>query len=282
MTGQRSKVCVRPLGHRTVAWTGPDAFPDQRKAPWCVGIRNPEPACRYLVWRSVPVFDGHRGADCVAIAFLPAQTEGDRIADAIHRETQDSNLRRISILKHDFEPAVAIKVRQREGPAIIAKIQANHSRDVGKCAVSIVGKENIPLMTVPGRVGTDEFIDGAPSALVAGRRTGVRWRFCDHLPPEEARDIALLEARNIAIRNVQIRVTIMVKIPRIGGPRPAAHFNPGLSRLHFEMFRCPGSDTGNCPPCVAGRGRESSPALPHENADCSNTRMPAATHIPAA
>src|ERR1700674_3930987 len=90
-------------------------------------------------------FDGYGGANGVTVAFVSAQTEDDRIADAIHCETQDSDLRRISIFEYDFQPAVAIEIGEREGPAIVAKIQSHHAGDIGKSAVAIVGKENVPL-----------------------------------------------------------------------------------------------------------------------------------------
>src|SRR6516162_10130096 len=87
-------------------------------------------------------------------------------------------------------------------------------------------------MTVPGCVGPHQFVDGIPSALVALRRDGRSWRFGNHLPPEEARHVALIQTGDVAIRDIEVRKTILVEIPGIGGPRPTAHFSPGpLGRI---------------------------------------------------
>src|SRR5579864_1097244 len=120
-----------------------------------------------------PCFDCHCGADRVAIAFVSSQTQDDRVADTIHRETQDSNLLSISVLQNDFESTIAIEVGERKRSAVVSKIQSHHARNIGKRAIAIVGKKNVPFVTVPGRVRTDEFIDRAPPALIARRRGGI-------------------------------------------------------------------------------------------------------------
>ncbi len=54
LIGKPSNVCVRPLGHRTVAWTAPSFFPRPKKSSLVCCDKNPEPAWRYFVWRRVP------------------------------------------------------------------------------------------------------------------------------------------------------------------------------------------------------------------------------------
>src|SRR5215471_14807859 len=94
-------------------------------------------------------------------------------------------------------------------------------------------------MTVPGCGGPHQFVDGIPSALVAFRRDGRFWRFGNHLPPEEARHVSLIEAGNVAIRDIEVRKTVVVEVPGIGGPRPTAHFSPGPLVLELAVSQVP-------------------------------------------
>jgi hypothetical protein len=60
-------------------------------------------------------------------------------------------------------------------------------------------------------------------------------RLRDHLPPEKTRDIAPLGARDVAIRDIQVRIPIEIEVPGIGGPRPAPHLHTGI---HRDVLKC--------------------------------------------
>src|SRR5579871_732163 len=89
-------------------------------------------------------------------------------------------------------------------------------------------------MTVPRRVGTDKFVDCSPTAFVVCRRSGVGWRFGNDLAPEETRDVPVSSAGNVTVRDIQIGITIMIKVPCVGRPRPAPHLDTGLYRNVLE------------------------------------------------
>ena len=44
--------------------------------------------------------------------------------------------------------------------------------NVGKCSVPIVRVENVTLVSAPGAVGTNQFVDRVPSLLIIVRRLG--------------------------------------------------------------------------------------------------------------
>ena len=87
----------------------------------------------------------------------------------------------------------------------------------------IVRVENIPLTSVPRVVRPDQFIDGIPSLFVIWGRGGLERRLRHHLPPEKAFKVFCVRARNHAVGDVEIRVAIVIKIPGIAGPGPAAY-----------------------------------------------------------
>src|SRR5262249_23617720 len=68
-------------------------------------------------------FDHDCGTNRIPIAFLAAQTEGDRIADSLHAVAQQSDLRRITVFQQNFDSAVVIEIGKCEGAAVIRKVE---------------------------------------------------------------------------------------------------------------------------------------------------------------
>ena len=113
------------------------------------------------------IFDCYRSTDRIAITLLPAQAEGDRLSDALHRVTQDSQLRGIPVFQDDFQSSIPVQVGKRKRPAVLKKIQSHSPRDFRECSVVIIRVKNIPLAATPGVVRPDQLIDGVPSLFVA-------------------------------------------------------------------------------------------------------------------
>ena len=128
-----------------------------------------------------------------------------------------------------------VQVGEYKRAAVVGKIQTDRARDFRERAVVVVGVENVSLTTTPGGVRTDEFIDGVPSPLVVQRRGCIAWRFRYHLPPEETGKVARVRPGNIAVGNVEVGVAVVVKIPGVGGPRPAPHFDARLRAYVLEF-----------------------------------------------
>ena len=82
---------------------------------------------------------------------------------------------------------------------------------------------------MPGAVGTNQLIDCVPSTLVGVRGGRVFGRFRNHLPPEETGNFVFLRPREIPIGDIEIGKTVVVEVPEIGAPRPAAHLYSSLA-----------------------------------------------------
>ena len=94
-------------------------------------------------------FDGDRGADRIAIAFLSTQAEGDGVANILHRVAQDAQLRSVPVFEDHFQPPVVVEVGKDKRPAVVGKIQSDRARDFRKRAVAVVGVENVSLADQP-------------------------------------------------------------------------------------------------------------------------------------
>ena len=97
-------------------------------------------------------FDNYCRADRVAITFLPAKTEYDRLADVLHRVAQNSQLRRAPVFQYDFQSSILVQVGKRECSAVFKKVQSHCAGDFRKCSVAIICVKNIPLPPAPGVV----------------------------------------------------------------------------------------------------------------------------------
>src|SRR5438034_1325222 len=90
---------------------------------------------------------GDACADGVAIAFDATQTEADGIAEIGHRVLQDSKLRTGAIFEDNFKAAIVVQIGQSEGAAVVEKIEAGNSGEVGEGAVPIVGEADVAFVT---------------------------------------------------------------------------------------------------------------------------------------
>jgi len=91
----------------------------------------------------------------------------------------------------------------------------------------IVGEQSVSLVAAPGMVGTDEFADCVPAAFIGKGRSGSGWRIANDLAPEKAGKFLRLDAGDVAVRDVQVGKAIVVEIPAVGRPGPAAHIDSG-------------------------------------------------------
>ncbi len=116
-----------------------------------LGVLRQESGARLEIFGLAKVtnFNGHSGADRVAITLLSAQAECDGVANLFHGIAQHPQLRRVPVLENDFESPVVVDVGQGERAAVIRKIQGRSARDVRKSAVAVVGVEDISLRTSP-------------------------------------------------------------------------------------------------------------------------------------
>src|SRR5438445_9266865 len=95
-------------------------------------------------------FDGYRSPDRIAVAFPPAQAEGDRIAKILHGVAQNPQLRRVSVFQDDFQSTVLVQVGEYKRATVLKKVQSNCAGDFRERAVVIIHVENVPLATAPG------------------------------------------------------------------------------------------------------------------------------------
>ena len=151
------------------------------------------------------------------------QTKRNRRRQILHHILQHPQLRSVAILQEHFEPAIVIEIGERERSAVFDEVHAHRGRDVGKCSIPIVGIENISLVTAPGAVRTDQFVDGIPSLLVFVRRRGFVGRISHDLPPEKTVQILARRARDHSVGDIEIGKTVMIEIECVARPRPAAH-----------------------------------------------------------
>src|SRR5580700_947679 len=111
-------------------------------------------------------FYRYSGADRIAVAFLPAQSDGHGVANILHRVAQNPELRPIPVFEDHFQTPVVVEVGEREGSAIVGKVQSRNARDVGKRTIVVIHVENVSLIAIPRGVRSDQLIDGVPPQLV--------------------------------------------------------------------------------------------------------------------
>ena len=174
-------------------------------------------------------FHRNQGTDRITITLAAAKTESDRRRQVRHDILQKPQLRTITIFQEYFQPPIPIEIGEGEGPTVLQKVQAHHAGNIGKSPIPIVRVEDVPFKSAPRAVGADEFIDCGPSLFIIGRRLGFRGGVGNHLPPKKTVQILFSgwahRSRDHAIRDVEIGEAVVVKIPCVARPRPAAHFN---------------------------------------------------------
>src|SRR5579872_2927695 len=120
-----------------------------------------------------------------------------------------------------------IKIGQGKSPPILQEVEASGRGNIGKSLISDVGIENVALKPAPGAVGADKLVDGIPPLLVSVRRPDLLRRIGHHLPPEKAVQVLARETGDHAIRDIEVKKTVVVEVPGCAGPGPAAHGNCG-------------------------------------------------------
>ena len=157
------------------------AFLLQKISPWSAGHRNPDPACRYLVWRRAPASTVIAAPMASRLLFCPRRRNAIDWPSILHRVVQNPQLGGIAIFKNDLQPPVMVEIGEHKGAAVLGKVQPHRTRDLGKRAIAVVGKEDIPLVAAPGTVRSDQFIERIPAMLVSQRWCSILGRF--RLPP---------------------------------------------------------------------------------------------------
>ena len=66
----------------------------------------------------------------IAVAFRPAQEEGDGMPYVSKLIPQNSNLRRIPVLEDELQAAILVNVGERKGSAVLGEVQSRRCRDV--------------------------------------------------------------------------------------------------------------------------------------------------------
>ena len=115
-----------------------------------------------------------------------------------------------------------IEIGQSKASPILDEIEPGDAGDVRESSVAIIQIKNIPFKAAPGAVRANQFVDGVPTQLVGARRLGALRRIGDHLPPEKTIEIFAAGAGDHAVGNIKIRETVVIEIPRVAGPGPAA------------------------------------------------------------
>src|SRR6266566_7018115 len=131
-------------------------------------VLGQKPRTRLKILR-LPKFsrlDCHRWSDPIAVACFSAQAECDRGIKVLHRVAQDPELWRVSVFEDDFQPPVVVQVGEYKRATVVRKVQSDRAGDFRKRPVVVIHVENISVATAPGRVRSDQLIDGAPSLLV--------------------------------------------------------------------------------------------------------------------
>jgi len=82
---------------------------------------------------------------------------------------QNTHLWSASVLQNQFQPAVVIKIGERERTAVFNEVEPYRGRYIREGAIPIVGIENVPFIAAPGAVGADQFVDCSPALFVFAR-----------------------------------------------------------------------------------------------------------------
>ena len=197
----------------------------QRKVPCCAAteIRSP-PAD---IWSGdVSCFDGHRASqshrDCSFVRADGMRSRGRFPSSRCARSGICGAFRFFSTTSN--RPSWSRSARANERLSS-GKSIPTAPRDFRERAVLVVRVENISFGTVPGCVRPDQFIDGVPSLLIVRRR--VRSSAAISPRPGARRSWKGRAGRpgDVAVRDVQVGIAVVVKVPGIGRPGPAAHFN---------------------------------------------------------
>jgi len=142
----------------------------------------------------------------------------------------------------------------REQQRIVAKIEARDRRYIREATVTVIPITDISFRPIPRAVRTDELINRVPAQLISGARRRRRGRFRDHMAPKETRSIERIQARNVAVADVEISVAIVIEVPRVRRPGPPPYGGiRGLSRIpEFAVSKIPVKGIAARVPLVIG------------------------------
>src|SRR5437868_13571711 len=125
-----------------------------------------------------------------------------------------------------------VKISESERAAVLTEVQSKRPRNLGERTVPVVREGYISFMPTPGIIGPNQFVQSVPSVLISQRGRRVLWRFRYHLPPEKTAEVipfyCPLRGGDVTVVHVEVRVTIMVEVPRVRAPARASHLHPGL------------------------------------------------------
>src|SRR5271165_6075677 len=141
-----------------------------------------------------------------------------------------------AIFQQHLNSAVVIEIGQSKSSAVLDEIKADNSGNVRKRSVVVIQIENIPLEPAPGPVRTNQFVNGIPSQFVSASRARIIRRIGHHLAPEETIQISAIGTGDHPVGNIKIRETIVIEIPSVAGPCPAAYRSSGARSFISEFM----------------------------------------------
>src|SRR6516162_1841903 len=168
-------------------------------------------------------FHGDGRADRVPVAFFASEPKRNGRRQVARRIFQKANLRDATILQNHFQPAVVIKIGERESAAVFDEVQTNDTRHVGERSVAIVQIKDVAFESTPGAIAADQLVNGVPSLFVFVVGPGVLRRVGDNLAPKETVQVVASGTGYHAVGDVEVGETVTIEIPEVAGPRPAAH-----------------------------------------------------------
>src|SRR5207247_11373142 len=91
-------------------------------------------------------FEHKPGSDGIPIPPAPLELESHGVMVEREVVTQQAQLRGVSVLQHDVQIAVLVKIKRRKCAAVLRKIQAGNGRHVGEPATPMIPVKHIALM----------------------------------------------------------------------------------------------------------------------------------------
>jgi len=113
--------------------------------------------------------EGHRSTYGVGIAFCALQAKDNGWRKILGDIFQNSQLRTVSVLENEFQPAVVVNICERKRTAVFDEVQPCSGRHTRERSVAVVGIKNIPLVPAPGGVSANQFVDCRPALFVLVR-----------------------------------------------------------------------------------------------------------------
>src|SRR3984893_9147209 len=116
-----------------------------------------------------------------------------------------------------------VEIGKHKSSAVFHAVKPDDSGNIRECAVTVVEVENIAFEATPRAVGANQFVDGVPTLLILVVWLRLLWRISDDLAPKKAVQVFGRFPRNHSVGNIEVQKTVVIEIPHVAGPRPAAH-----------------------------------------------------------